>query len=184
MCNQISTMTLELSRNMKIVFILESLQNKEIVALMSQTLFKEAKSEYSSQAWDPHQDNSYPKNENGSCVTTNLFFGDSNIDNGIIYVFPKSHKYGLFQCKSSPSYGEKKGSNPGNVIGNDILSSFDKINLEFEKGDLLILHGDLVHGSHPNYSDKSRPLLSCSNLNKGEKFIPGNNAKRKVIVLK
>ena len=49
-------------------------------------------------------------------------------------------------------------------------------------GDLLILHGNLVHGSFPNKSNKSRQLYSASYLPVGEKFISGANAQRKIIV--
>ena len=43
------------------VHILETLTNAKVVGLMSQILFKEAGSPYASQAWNPHQDNSYPQ---------------------------------------------------------------------------------------------------------------------------
>ena len=184
LCNKISKRTLELMRNNNIVSILESIQGIELVGLMSQMLFKEANSNYSTQAWDPHQDNSYPRNLNGLYLTTNLFLSDADKKNGSLYVFPKSHNNGLIDSKLRPSYREKRGSNPGNKISKDILFKYKKIDLNFNKGDLLILHGNLIHGSYPNYSNKSRPLLSCSYINVGEKFIPGKNAQRKVINLK
>lgn len=183
-CKKVNKIIFELMKNDNIVKILQMLQNKTVVGLMSQMLFKEANSTYCSQAWAPHQDNAYPKNDNGAYITTNLFFADSNMDNGTIYVFPKSHKDGLFECEMRPSYREKKGSSPGNTIKEKDLVNFEKVNLDFKKGDLLVLHGNLVHGSYPNFSKNSRPLLSCSYINEGENFISGNNAQRKVINLK
>ena len=58
---------------------------------------------------------------------------------------------------------------------------FKKKNLIFKAGDLLILHGNLVHGSYPNKSNKSRPLYSVSYITEGEKFISGLNAQRKIV---
>ena len=73
------------------------------------------------------------------------------------------------------SYREKNFK-PGNIVYND---NFKKIDLNFNKGDILILHGNLVHGSYPNKSNYSRPLYSISYIVKGEKFISGLNAQRK-----
>ena len=53
-------------KNPKLVNILKILQKKEVVGLSSQFIFKEANSAYSSQAWKPHQDSSYPGDKNGS----------------------------------------------------------------------------------------------------------------------
>ena len=78
-CKKTAEMTFQLMSNI-IVSILEELQEHEVVALMSQMLFKEAGSRYADQAWQPHQDNVYvqnnSKNHNGynSIRTTNFFY--------------------------------------------------------------------------------------------------------------
>ena len=61
-------------KNPKSVGILETLYNAEMSGLMTQIIFKKAGSPYAPQAWTPHQDNSYVKNEKGLYVTTNFFF--------------------------------------------------------------------------------------------------------------
>ena len=60
-------------KNPKSVGILETLYNAEMSGLMTQIIFKKAGSPYAPQAWTPHQDNSYVKNEKGLYVTTNFF---------------------------------------------------------------------------------------------------------------
>ena len=95
--------------------------------------------------------------------------------NGTLYIYEKSHKYGIFDYQRKISYRETDFQ-PGNTINND---SFKIIDLNFNKGDLLVLHGNLVHGSYPNKSNFSRPLYSVSYIVKGENFIPGLNAQRK-----
>jgi len=169
--------------NAKAVEVLEKLQGNEVVGLMSQMLFKKAGTVYANQAWSPHQDNAYPKNSNGQYLTTNFFFSDANKENGSLYVYLGSHKSGLFNCKESVSYREQKGSNPGNTIDQDILNRYKRVDIEFKKGDMLVLHGNCVHGSYPNESNISRPLFSCSYITKGEKFIAGKNAQRREINL-
>mgnify|MGYP001160900260 FL=1 len=190
-CRQTSKMTYNIMADEKAVNILETLQQTEVVGLMSQMLFKEAETRYAKQSWHPHQDNIYPRNntilKNGfttQYLTTNFFLEDSNLENGTLYIYAGSHKYGLFEAESNISYREKGDKNPGNKISDEILSKFNKNDCEFKKGDLLVLNGNCIHGSYPNNSKKSRPLLSVSYISKGEKFISGNNAKRMVINLK
>ncbi len=189
-CENTSKMTFDIMSNKTSINILETLQKCKVVGLMSQMLFKEANSIYASQAWNPHQDNIYAQNNsklsNGfttQYLTTNFFLEDANIDNGSIYVYPGSHKFGLFDAENKISYREKGDSNPGNQISEAILSRFNKVDCVFKKGDLLILNGNCIHGSYPNNSNISRPLLSISYISEGETFIAGKNARRKVIQL-
>ncbi len=169
-------------KDSNIVSILETLQGKEVVGLQSQILFKQAGSPYASQAWEPHQDNSYIKSK-GHYITTNLFLQDADKENGTLYFYPGSHKEGLFPAEERKSYREPAGTNPGNITQMQ-LDKYEKVDENFKKGDLLVLHGDCVHGSYPNVSKtRSRPLFSCSYITKGEEFVPGATARRKVIPL-
>ena len=162
----------------KIINVLEKIKNKKIFALMSQMLFKKAKTKYAKQAWKPHQDNSYPKNKNGEYITINIFLNKSTFKNGTMYVWEKSHKYGIFNFKKRISYRENN-SKPGNLI--QTRKRFLVRTLDFNKGDLLILNGNLVHGSYANKSNISRPLFSVSYIPENEKFIAGKNAQRKIL---
>ncbi len=172
----------KIMKDSSIVSILETLQGKEVVGLQSQILFKQAGSPYASQAWEPHQDNSYIKSE-GYYITTNLFLEDADKENGTLYFYPGSHKEGLFPIIERISYREPVGTNPGNIAQMP-TNKYEKVDVNFKKGDLLVLHGDCVHGSYPNLSKtRSRPLFSCSYITKGEDFIPGRTARRRVIPL-
>ena len=95
--------------------------------------------------------------------------------NGTLYILNKSHKYGIFKYIRKISYREKD-LRPGNIV---LTNKFKKTDLNFNKGDMLILHGNLIHGSYPNNSNYSRPLYSVSYITKGQKFISGLNAQRK-----
>lgn len=162
----------------KILNLLKKIKKKKINALMSQMIFKKANTTYSLQSWEPHQDNSYPQNKNGEYITINIFMNNSTKKNGTLFIWEKSHIYGIFDYKRKISYREKDNK-PGNVSRSN--KEFSKKILDFKIGDLLILHGNLVHGSFPNESNKSRQLYSASYLPVGEKFISGANAQRKII---
>ena len=161
----------------KIKKTLEKIKKNKVHALMSQMIFKEKKTKYSKQSWLPHQDNSYSKNKNGEYITINIFMKNSNIRNGTLYIYEKSHKFGILKFEKKISYREKDNK-PGNTVLN---LPYKKKDLNFRKGDLLVLHGNLIHGSYPNKSNHSRPLYSVSYITKGEKFIPGLNAQRKIL---
>ena len=190
-CRKTSQMTFEIMANKIAVNILEELQGTKVVGLMSQMLFKEANTRYAKQAWNPHQDNIYPQNnsilENGfttQYLTTNFFLNSANKKNGSLYIYPGSHKDGLFNAESYISYREKIDSNPGNKIPEKYLKQFKKVDCSFDKGDLLVLNGNCIHGSYTNESNISRPLLSVSYISDGESFISGENARREIIHLK
>ncbi|MDP3921272.1 MAG: phytanoyl-CoA dioxygenase family protein [Candidatus Omnitrophota bacterium] len=180
------TATSKLFRNYlkdsRLVSVLEALQGREVVGLMSQMLFKWVGTPYALQAWNPHQDNTYPRNANKQYITTNLFFGDADRENGSLYIYPGSHNEDLLPSKPTVSYREEKGSNPGNTV--DVPNTYSRVDLSFKKGDLVVLNGNTIHGSYPNLSKtRSRPLFSCSYISKGEDFIPGESARRRVIPL-
>jgi ectoine hydroxylase-related dioxygenase (phytanoyl-CoA dioxygenase family) len=171
-------------KNPKSVGILETLYKSEMSGLMTQIIFKKAGSPYAPQAWTPHQDNSYVKNEKGLYVTTNFFLEEANEENGTLFVYPGSHKHGVFDAEDRASYREAQGNNPGRTISDDILKKFEKVAVSFKKGSMLVLHGNCIHGSKPNISkDKDRPIVMATYVPKGEYFTSGYNAQRKEISL-
>ena len=183
-CNETATTLRNVLKNPKAVGILETLYESEMSGLMTQVIFKKAKSSYAPQAWTPHQDNSYVRNKNGLYVTNNFFLEEANRENGTLYVYPKSHKHGIFDAEDRASYRESQGDNPGRTIGDDILKKFEKVHVNFKKGSMLVLHGNCIHGSQPNVSEsKDRPIVMGTYVPVGEEFYPGYNAQRKVISL-
>ena len=173
-----------LMREPRAVSFLEGLyDDREIVGLQTMTLFKEAGSPYATQAWNPHQDNAYPQNVNGMYFTTNLFLEAADVENGTLYAFPGSHKQGLFPAEDVKSFREEKGSNPGKTTHMPEEFQDRKTDLIFKKGDILVLHGNCVHGSYANNSDRSRPITMNIYIPKGEPFFAGKTAKRMEIPL-
>ena len=178
-------MTFNIMSNKIALNILETLQKAKSCRIdVTNVFFKEANTDMS--GVESHQDNIYTQNNsklsNGfttQYLTTNFFLADASIDNGSLYVYPGSHKFGLFDAVNKVSYREQGGFNPGNKISEAILSKFNKVDCVFKKGDLLILNGNCIHGSYPNNSNSSRPLLSVSYISEGETFIAGKTQEEK-----
>lgn len=171
-------------RNSFIVTVLEQLQGKEVCALMSQVIFKKSGTRYANQAWNPHQDNSYPRAKPGTYITINIFLEDADRENGCLYIYSGSHKEGLLPFEPKLSYREGARDNPGNVVVIPEKYKDRKVDLVVKKGDVLILCGETIHGSYANNSARDRPLFSVSYVNFGEPFWPGDPARSDKKVLK
>ena len=168
----------------RVVSIVESIFEGEAYGLMTQMLFKQVGTRYQDQSWTVHQDNSYHQNPNGLTITTNIACEDADVENGTIYLFPGTHKEGLFGFKHRKSFREGPGNSPGNTIELPQKYTDNKVDLIMKKGDVLFMHGNCAHGSYGNFSKiRSRPVFAITYIKKGESFAIGKNANRKEILL-
>lgn len=172
----------------RILDILEQLQDVkpgDLDGLMTQMLFKKGGTPYATQAWNAHQDNAYPQALHGAYITINIFFEDADRENGCLVVYPGSHKEKLLPFTPRVSFREKVGTNPGNSVILPAKYKGKETDVVVYKGGAVVLHGDVVHGSHPNLSKtRSRPLLQVIYITKGVDFISGKIAKRERIQLR
>ena len=168
--------------NPRMVALLEELYKKELQTIQSLMVYKKKPSPYEDQAWNPHQDNSYVQNPNNLCFAVGYPLLDFSPKNGGLYVYPGSHKEGVLPMIPVAGIMHKKGEKPGNIC--EIPSQYKKLDISLNKCDALIFHGNLIHGSYPNTSDMSRPLLLASYLPVGESFEPGKTSNRKAISLR
>ncbi|RYR14217.1 hypothetical protein Ahy_B04g070811 isoform B [Arachis hypogaea] len=102
----------------------------------------------------PHQDNSFLYTEPQTCTGLWLALEDATVLNGCLWAIPGSHKKGLVRRflrdedgvkfdRPSPSYDQK-----------------DFVPIEVKAGSLVVIHGDLIHQSFENQSQKSRHAYS------------------------
>jgi len=172
----------------KIVIVLDALQDAEVVGLQSMFLFKKGGTDYAPQAWNPHQDNAYPRAPWGMYLTGNIPFADQDKENGCMYIYPGSHLENLLPAEFFKSFLEEPGKNPGHDVSKSLPSDYTKVDLPMKKGSLLILHGNVVHGSYPNRSNRDRPMILIPYGTKGisqqPNFIPGKTGDRKEISLR
>ena len=166
-------------KDKRMVNIVSKLIESKVMGLMTHVIFKHAKTKYAAHAWEPHQDNSYPKMKDGYYITTNLFLHNCNKENGCLYIYPKSHKLGLLKNYRRDGYFSKK-NNPGNKIKENSYTKKDYVEIHASKGDLLVMNGNTIHGSYGNLSKtKHRHMLSFNYGKLNAKFLPGKTAMRK-----
>ncbi|QQG45440.1 MAG: phytanoyl-CoA dioxygenase family protein [Candidatus Sungiibacteriota bacterium] len=165
----------------RLVKILGILQLAEVVHLQSMVLFKRAGTSYALQAWNPHQDNAYPQADYGMYITGNIALEDHTVENGGMYIYPGSHKEPILPSVKVKSFHEKSGKSPGHCV--EVPSRYQAVDLEFKKGSVLFLHGNVIHGSRSNESERSRAMLlvpyGTLGISKGKNFVPGRIAQRK-----
>lgn len=171
----------KLLRHQKIVTTLDTLQGAEAVQLQSMFLFKRAGTRYANQAWWPHQDAAYPMADYGMYITGNICFTAQDPSNGGMYIYPGSHREPILPYESMKSFHEKEGENPGHRVR--VPEKYAKIDLCFNQGCVLFLHGNVIHGSYANDSpDRSREMLlipyGTKEISHGKNFKIGRTGQR------
>lgn len=161
-----------------IIAVLEHLQSDVVDGTHSMFLFKRAGTKYGmEQAWNTHQDNDYPRAARGAYITANVPLEDQDRENGGMTVYPGSHVEPLLAEERVKSFHEEKGRRPGNPVV--VPEGYNEVDVEIKKADVLILHGHVLHGSHPNLSkNRHRPMALFTYIRRRFQFIPGTDAKR------
>ena len=148
-----------IARSEKIVGGMEQLLGDEVYHYHSKMSAKEPKV---GGAWEWHQDYGYWYN-NG-CLLPDMASVFIAVDactreNGCLQVIRGSHKLGRID---HGRFGEQTGADPERV--QVALERMEHVYCEMAPGTGLYFHGNLLHASDPNHSDKPRwGLLCCYN---------------------
>jgi phytanoyl-CoA hydroxylase len=93
-----------------------------------------------------HQDNFYFGTSSDRIVTCGIYLQDTDRENGCLKVVPGSHKQGEFEHKRAVnSYGSWVD------MDND-----EGIDVDVSAGTVVLFSANLLHGAHPNVSQRSR----------------------------
>ena len=114
-------------------------------------------------AWEWHQDYGYwYKNQfmfPDQLMSVMIALTKANQENGCLQVIRGSHKLGRVNHGFS---GEQVGADK--VMVNNALLTMELVYCEFEPGDALIFHSNLLHRSEANLSENPRwSIISCYN---------------------
>ena len=132
-----------------------------------------------------HQDNYAGKASFGSYLNLALSLDEAREDNGALMVVPGSHKLGDLDCnpKANFSIDDKGRLYNSAPIGNDCeLPDMPILQLEYNRGDILLVHAHLVHKANKNkHPNKWRRTMYFVYVKEGEAFWPGFTAKRELL---
>ncbi|GMH42145.1 hypothetical protein BSKO_10064 [Bryopsis sp. KO-2023] len=111
----------------------------------------------------PHQDSTFLYTEPPSVIGMWLALEKATVQNGCLYILPKSHQRGLDRRFGKQSDGEVGFDEPTKEYDID-----EFVPVEVGEGALVMLHGAVVHCSKENTSAKSRHAYTVH-------FIDGRN---------
>jgi non-heme Fe2+,alpha-ketoglutarate-dependent halogenase len=149
----------------RILDIVQNIIGENIVCWNSLIFHKKPKT---SNFVSMHQDQNYWNIEMNKGLTVSLALTDSNVENGCLRILPYSHK---------KSYEHIDLNDKSNMLarGQTIDFKNDKVssqiqNIELEKGECCIFHGNIAHGSLKNNSDSHRVLYAMRFLTPDNKI--------------
>ena len=138
----------QFSKQKKILILIKKFLNSSPELRASELFFKPKKIGLPA---PDHQDNFYWKVKNNNALTIWISLSRSDHKNGGIHYYNGSHKFGILRHK--PSFA--KGSSQ-KVHNRKFLKKFKKCTPKLNKGDILVHHVLVVHGSKKNLSNRSR----------------------------
>ncbi len=141
-----------IKKNAKLIKIIEKLFSEKIVEMGSELFAKPPKKGLASPF---HQDNFYFCLDNAKAVTVWIALEEASKKNGGVEYFLGSHKGGLLN--HIPSYAPGSSQKIDNL---NILKKYKRKIPKLNKGDCMIHHSMIVHGSNVNKSSKSRKGLT------------------------
>nr|KAG5689864.1 hypothetical protein BaRGS_002375 [Batillaria attramentaria] len=110
----------------------------------------------------PHQDSSYLYTTPLRLIGVWIALEDATLENGCLWFIPESHKDGVHGGKRMVRKANPApGGNQTEYIGTEPQYDDSKfIAGPVRKGTLVLIHGEVVHKSEHNYSDKSREIYT------------------------
>lgn len=155
-----------ISRGRRLVDAMEQLLGGEVYHYHSKMMLKEPRV---GGAWEWHQDYGYWY-QNG-CLLPDMASALIAVDratkeNGCLQLLKGSHRMGRVE---HGRFGQQTGADPQRVEW--ARQRFELVHFEAEPGDVLFFHGNTLHASAPNTSDKSRwSLICCYNTRENDPF--------------
>ena len=134
-----------------------------------------------------HQDNYAGKAPDGNnYLNLAVSIDDADELNGALKVVPGSHKLGDLPCNPKPnfSYDEQGRRYNSAPIGNncELPQNLPVLQLEYEAGDVLVVHSQLVHKADKNpHPTLWRRTIYLVYINDDTPFWPGWTAKRELL---
>ena len=132
-----------------------------------------------------HQDNYAGRSTPGSYLNIALVVDDADASNGSLIVVPGSHKLGDLPCSPKANFARDEQGRLYNSapIGNNCeLPDLPKLQLEYQSGDVLAVHGLLVHKADKNeHPTRWRRTMYNVYVKNKEPFWPGWTSRRRLL---
>ncbi len=166
--------------------VLKALKKKNVVNIMEKLVGGKAaglQSEFfygkpSVRGFSLHQDNFYVEAGHEVFASAWAALTDVTEEKGSLIIYPGTNKEGRLPVRKLDMEEDKAQDPNANDQETIVPEKYTAYNAIVPKGAVVFIHGNLVHGSNRNATDEFRYVLLNTYIKKGEKFRPGNYAKR------
>ena len=171
----------DLMKHPKIVEACEFLMDSKIFGVQTWAYFKPP----GQLGRDQHQNIFYTLCNANEIINVSIAFDNHDPNNGSVWYLEGSHHLGRLPIEVDEV---RVGSNPKNwrnergkpcVLSPD--HNFPHIDGYLRKGQVALLHSNVVHGSEPNTSKRFRRAFLTGYIKEGANFAKGNHMKREPI---
>jgi len=176
-----SELLTDLMKHPKIIESCEFLMDSKIFGVQTWAYFKPP----GQLGRDQHQNIFYTQCNSNEIINVSIAFDNHDPNNGSVWYLEGSHHLGRLPIEVDEV---RAGSNPKNwrnergkpcVLPDD--HNFPHIDGYLRKGQVALLHSNVVHGSEPNTSNRFRRAFLTGYIKEGANFATGNHMKREPI---
>ena len=170
-----------LMKHPKVIEACEFLMDSKILGVQTWAYFKPA----GQLGRDMHQNIFYTQCNTNEIINVSVALDNADPQNGSVWYLEGSHRLGKLPIEIDE---ERVGSNPKNwrsergkacVLPTD--HNFPHIDGYLRKGQVALLHSNVIHGSEKNTSDRFRKAFLTGYIKEGANFAAGEQMNRKPI---
>jgi hypothetical protein len=176
-----SKLLTRLMKHPKVIEACEFLMDSKILGVQTWAYFKPP----GQLGRDMHQNIFYTQCNTNEIINVSVALDNADPQNGSVWYLEGSHRLGKLPIEIDE---ERVGSNPKNwrsergkacVLPKD--HNFPHIDGYLRKGQVALLHSNVIHGSEKNTSDRFRKAFLTGYIKEGAKFAAGAQMNRKPI---
>ena len=159
----------------RVIDAVESVYGPNLVLLSTHFFCKYPVSELGTAfvAW--HQDVTYWGLQPAKAMSVWIAVDDVDEENGAMLFIPGSHRHGFFEHGKSDRTGNLLSVNQ--AIDESLFDVTTAVTVELKAGQMSLHDGMMIHGSHPNRSDRRRCGMTVRFTTPDVRMIPEENKK-------
>ena len=136
---------------------------------------------------DQHQNIFYTQCNSNEIINVSIALDNHDPHNGSVWYLEGSHLLGRLPIEVDEERTKTNPKNWRNERGKPCIlpedHNFTKVDGYLRKGQVALLHSNVVHGSEPNTSNRFRRAFLTGYIKEGANFAKGNHMKREPIEL-
>jgi ectoine hydroxylase-related dioxygenase (phytanoyl-CoA dioxygenase family) len=170
---------LKFMKKPSVVAIMKILLNGEVDGLQTEFFYTVS----GTRGFSAHQDNFFVEAPSDNFASAWMSLTDVSLEKGSLYGYPGSHLEGKLPTQKLERVDVNNQDPNSNNEETIVPAKYKKESLTVQKGSIIFLHGEFVHGSNPNLTSDPRYVLLCTYIKRGSRFRPGQYAVREPILL-